>query len=146
MQSDIIIVKKNLETILLLHVPCSAVTNIAKSRGKKGNLHIPSGEHVLCPQQANFKTNILNSMEIFFFTLLLKLQTLAQNRIKLQNWLLFPGKEILTFVLKCFPSVVGIQAYHHYKPSSRRVTGKNISSESLQLHISSILWHVVENL
>ena len=139
--------QETLETILPLHMPCSAVTNLAKSGGKKGNLYIPSGEHILWPQQANFKTNLLNSMEIFFFfTLLLKFQTLAQNRIKLQNWLLLPGKEIFTFVLECFPSLVGIQAYHHYKPSSGRVTGKNVSSESLQLRISSILWHVVENL
>ena len=60
--------QETLETILLLHMPCSAVTNLAKSGGEKGNLYIPSGEHVLCPQQAHFKTNLLNSMEIFFFS------------------------------------------------------------------------------
>lgn len=72
------------------------------------------------PQQANFKTNLLNTMEIFF-TFLLKFQTLAQNRTKLQNWLGLPRKKIFTFVLKCFPSSVGIGVYHGYEPSSRGV-------------------------
>lgn len=47
-------------------MPLSGVTKSAKSGGKKSNLNLSSGENTFCPQQANFKTNLLNTMEKFF--------------------------------------------------------------------------------
>jgi len=144
--SDIITVKKHLKP------SCPFICHALPSQTwpsqvvRKVICTFPQGNTSFDPNKQILKPIYWIPWRFFFFTLLLKFQTLAQNRIKLQNWLLLPGKEIFTFVLECFPSLVGIQAYHHYKPSSGRVTGKNVSSESLQLRISSILWHVVENL
>lgn len=59
--------QRTVETILLLEMPCSIVTNSTKSHGKKGlELNLPLRESAFHPPQANFKTNLLNTMEIFF--------------------------------------------------------------------------------
>lgn len=125
----------------------SIVTNSPKSDGKKGlDLNLPLGESAFHPPQANFKTNLLNTMEIFspshwnsrhWLRIELNYRTgcfyLKENFYICSEMLSFPDRNR------------GLSSLHAFIKKSNS-TKKHFPRKSPTIHLFYIMTCMVENL